>query len=186
MKVVLEKFTFRDFMLFNYENERIYELIYGRLVKMPPPVTEHQRISRKIEFRMIKFVEGRNLGEIFDAPIGVRFSDEIALQPDIIFISKERMHIIKEKYINGVPDLVVEIISKGTKKRDTKVKKAIYERFGVKEYWIVNPFDRSIEVYVLNEEGKYELYSKAKQKGKVRSSILEGFEIALKEVFCES
>ncbi len=179
---VLDKFTFRDFMLFNDENERIYELMYGRLMKMPPPITEHQKIAKRLEFKFYE-LEKKGLGEMFHAPIGVRFSDEIALQPDIIFISKERMHIIKEKYIDGVPDLVVEIISKGTKKRDTKVKKAIYEKFGVKEYWIVNPFDKSIEVYVLNEEGKYELYSKAKQKGKVRSSILEGFEMSLKEVF---
>ncbi len=107
---VLEKLTFKDF-------------------------TYHQKISREIEFRMIKFAEETDLGEIFDDPIGVRFSDEIALQPD------------------GVPDLIVEIISKGTKNRDMKVKKAIYERFGVKEYWIVNPFDRSIDVYALNDRG---------------------------------
>ncbi len=182
MKAILEKFTFKDFMLFNNENERIYELIYGRLIKSPPPIVKHQEISGNIYLKMRVFVENKALGRVFYAPIGVRFSDEIALQPDIIFISKERMHIIKEKYIDGVPDLVVEIISKGTKRRDTKVKKAIYERFGVKEYWIVNPFDKSIEVYALNEEGKYELYSKAKQEGKVKSSVLKGFEIDLKEV----
>ncbi len=183
MKLVLEKFTFKDFMLFNDESEKIYELVYGRLIKMPPPITYHQKVSREIGFRILIFLKEKGLGEMFHAPIGVRFSDEIALQPDIIFISKERMHIIKEKYIDGVPDLVVEIISKGTKKRDTRVKKAIYERFGVKEYWIVNPFNRSIDVYVLNDKGKYELYSSAENKGKVKSKVLDGFILDLKEVF---
>ncbi len=182
MKLVLEKFTFKDFMLFNDENEKIYELIYGRLIKMPPPIVKHQDIVMKISANLYLFVEKYKSGKVLPSPIGVRFSDEIALQPDIIFISKDRSYIIKEKYINGVPDLIVEIISKGTKRRDTRVKKAIYERFGAREYWIVNPFDKSIDVYVLNDRGKYKLYSKAKQEGKVKSSVLKGFEIDLKGV----
>ncbi len=180
---VLAKFTFRDFMLFNDENEKIYELIYGRLIKMPPPIVRHQEIVGKLYVEIYTFLQKKKVGKVLISPVGVRFSDEVALQPDIIFISKERMHIIKEKYIDGVPDLVVEIISKGTKKRDTKVKKAIYKRFGVKEYWIVNPFDKSIEVYILSEEGDYELYSRAKNEGQVESKFLKGFRLDLKEVF---
>ncbi len=182
MRAVLKKFTFKDFMLFNDENEKIYELIYGRLIRMPPPITEHQRIAKRIEAKFYE-LEEKGMGEMFHAPIGVRFSDEVALQPDILFILRGREYIIKEKFIDGVFDLVVEIISKGTKRRDTKIKKEIYERFGVKEYWIVNPFDESIEVYVLNEQGKYGLSLKVKKKGKVRSAILRGFEISLNAIF---
>ncbi len=180
---VLKKFTFKDFMLFNDENEKIYELIYGMLIKMPPPIVRHQDISRNIEFKMWDFVRKRKLGKVFDAPISVRFSDDIALQPDISFISKDRSYIIEEKYIDGTPDLIVEIISKRTKKKDTKIKKRIYEKYGVKEYWIVNPFDKSIEVYVLNDEGKYDLYLRVEKKGKVVSSVLKDFEIDLREIF---
>jgi len=181
--LIKEIYTFKDFMKFNKENEEIYELINGRLIKMPPPLTEHQRIAMKLEVRIFNFIEKNELGIILHAPIGVRFSEKIALQPDIVFILKERKEIIKEKYIDGAPDLVIEIISKGTKNRDLKIKKKIYEQFKVKEYWIVYPKEKKIEVYVLNENGKYELFTSAEKEGKVKSKLLKSFEIDLKEVF---
>ncbi|MEO0186691.1 MAG: Uma2 family endonuclease, partial [candidate division WOR-3 bacterium] len=91
--------------------------------------------------------------------------------------------IIGEKAIMGVPDLIVEIVSPSTTRRDTVVKKEIYENFGVKEYWIVYPDEKAIEVWVLGDKGKYELYSFAEKEGKVKSKVLEGLEIDLKEVF---
>ena len=96
---------------------------------------------------------------------------------------KIRLGIIGEKAIMGPPDLVVEIISPTTVRRDTVVKKGIYEKFGVKEYWIVYPEERAVEVWVLNDDGKYELFSVAEGEGKVKSKVLEGLEIDLKGVF---
>ncbi len=95
--------------------------------------------------------------------------DRYVLQPDILFISKDRLGIIGEKAIMGPPDLVV--------------KKGIYEKFGVRKYWIVYSGERAIEVWVLNDKGKYELFSVAEGEGKVKSKVLEGLEIGLKEVF---
>ncbi len=107
----------------------------------------------------------------------------MVVQPDILFISKGRLEIIGEKAIMGPPDLVVEIISPTTVRRDTVVKKSIYEKFGVRECWIVYPEERAIEVWVLNDEGKYGLFNVAEGEGKVRSKVLEGLEIDLKKVF---
>ncbi len=173
--------TYEDYL--HLEDGKRYEVINGRLYEMPAPTPLHQIISRNLEFLMWSFIQKRGAGQILDAPIDVVLGDRYVLQPDIVFISKNRLGIIGEKAIMGPPDLVVEIISPATVRRDTVVKKGIYERFGVKEYWIVYPEERAVEVWVLNDEGKYELFSVAEGEGKVRSKVLEGLEIDLKEVF---
>ncbi len=176
-----EVWTYEDYL--RLADDRRYELINGRLYEMPAPTPWHQDISRNLEFLMWNFVRDKKLGKVYDAPIDVVLGDRYVLQPDIIFISKERLGIIGEKAIMGPPDLVVEIISPATVRRDTVVKKEIYERFGVREYWIVYSDERAIEVWVLSDEGKYELFSVAEGEGKVKSKVLEGLEVDLKEVF---
>src|SRR6266542_2906772 len=124
-----------------------YQLIGGELVMTPSPVPYHQSVSRKIEFELIKFVEEKKLGEVFDAPIDVYLSETETYQPDIIFISKDRLRIIGEKKIEAAPDLVIEILSPSTAYYDLKHKRRIYESSGVREYWIVDPMEKSVEVY---------------------------------------
>src|SRR4030042_5727949 len=123
----------------------------------PSPITRHQRISRKIVFTLEKFVTENDLGEVFDAPYDVYFDNENVVQPDILFVSKERSNIIGEKNIQGSPDLVIEIISESTAYRDLVQKKKLYARFGVKEYWIVFPGEEFIEIYTLKANA-YTLY----------------------------
>ncbi len=176
-----EVWTYEDYL--RLADDRRYELINGRLYEMPAPTPWHQDISRNLEFLMWNFVRDKKLGKVYDAPIDVVLGDRYVLQPDIIFISKERLGIIGEKAIMGPPDLVVEIISPATVRRDTVVKKEIYEKFGVREYWIVYPEEKAIEVWVLNDKGKYDLFSVTEGEGKVKSKVLEGFEVDLKEVF---
>ena len=185
-KAVVERpkrkvWTYEDYL--RLTDGKRYEIINGRLEEMPAPTPWHQDISRNLEFLMWNFVREKKLGKVYDAPIDVVLEDRYVLQPDIIFISKERLGIIGEKAIMGPPDLVVEIISSATVRRDTIVKKGIYERFGVKEYWIVYPEEKAVEVWSLNDKGKYELFNVAEGEGKVISKVLEGLEIDLKEVF---
>ncbi len=170
--------TYEDYL--KLTDDKRYEVINGRLYEMPAPTPLQQAISRRISLVLARFLKD---GEFFYAPIDVVLGDRYVLQPDIIFISKDRLGIIGEKAIMGSPDLVVEIISPGTVRRDTVVKKEIYERFGVKEYWIVYPEERAVEVWVLSDKGKYDLFSVAEGEGKVKSKVLEGLEIDLKEVF---
>lgn len=159
-----------------------YQLIGGELVMTPSPVPYHQIISRRIEFELVKFVEERKLGEVIDAPMDVYLSETETYQPDIIFISNERLNIIGDKKIEAAPDLVIEILSESTAYYDLKHKKRVYEKSGVKEYWIVDPMEKSIEVYE-NVNGEFKIFDQAMEKGRVNSKLLEGFGVELEKVF---
>ena len=176
-----EVWTYEDYL--RLADDKRYELINGRLYEMPAPTPWHQDVMMEIALIMRVFAKKESRGKVLPSPIDVVLGDRYVLQPDIIFISRERLEIIGEKAIMGPPDLVVEIISPATVRRDTVVKKEIYEKFGVREYWIVYPEEKAIEVWVLNDKGKYDLFSVTEGEGKVKSKVLEGFEVDLKEVF---
>lgn len=175
-----KKYTYEDYLK-TPEDER-YELIEGELLMTPSPIPRHQRISGKLEFELRKFVTENNLGEIFDAPCDVYLDNENVVQPDILFISKERLNIIGEKNIQGAPDLVIEIISEDTAYRDLIQKKKLYARFGVKEYWIVIPGEELIEVYVL-KDNTYMVYKTFNKNETLESPYLKNFKIELKSIF---
>lgn len=159
-----------------------YQLINGNLIMSPAPIPYHQRVSGNIEFLLRSFVKNNNLGEVYYAPIDIYLGEQQTYQPDIIFISKKRLHIIGEKKIEGAPDLVIEILSESTAYYDLKHKKNIYEKTGVKEYWIVDPADKSIEIFV-NKNGRFVLKNTVKEKGAIKSELLKGFKIDLRDVF---
>jgi Uma2 family endonuclease len=159
-----------------------YQLIGGELIMTPSPVPYHQIISRRIEFELLKFVEERKMGEVIYAPMDVYLSEVDTFQPDILFISKERLNIIGEKKIEAAPDLVIEILSESTAYYDLKYKKRVYESSGVKEYWIVDPMDKGIEVYENTDNG-FKLYDSAISSGAIKSKLLEGFSVELEKVF---
>jgi len=179
MKVEEKVWTYKDYLKLN--DDKRYEVINGRLYEMPAPVPEHQRILMIIGVKFYHFVNKESLGLILPSPVDVILSDFTVVQPDLVFISKDRIGIVKDR-IYGAPDLVVEIVSSTSYYRDRYEKFRIYEEAGVKEYWLVYPGEKAIEVWIL-KEGKYELYSIASNEGKVKSKVLEGFEVDLKEVF---
>jgi len=184
MKVKEKIWTYEDYLKLN--DDKRYEVINGRLYEMPAPLFEHQRILKKLAYILISVSEiNVKLGEVITSPFDVILSEDIVVQPDIVFISKENLKNIKEGRLFGVPDLVVEVVSPTSYYRDRYEKFRIYEEAGIKEYWIVYPGEKTIEVWVL-KEGKYELYSIASDEGKVKSKVLEGLEVDLKEVFDES
>jgi len=159
-----------------------YHLIGGELIMTPAPVPYHQIILRRIGFELLKFNEQKNLGEIIFAPIDVYLSETETYQPDIIFISNEKINIIGEKKIESAPDLVIEILSESTAYYDLKHKKRVYEKTGVKEYWIVDPMEKGIEVYE-NVNREFKIFSLAAEKERVNSKLLEGFSVELEKIF---
>lgn len=173
------KFTYDDY--YTLTGEKRYELIEGDLYMVPSPDFYHQIVSGNIEFMLRDFVKKRNLGIVVDAPIDVVLSPEDVLQPDILFISKERRHIITEKNVSGAPDLVIEILSPSTQERDKLVKRNLYAKYGVKEYWIVDPSAKNVEILSLSGQG-YKL-SGVFFIDDVLSSPLIGFTFPLKEAF---
>ncbi len=174
------KYTSEDYLK-TPDDER-YELIEGELLMTPSPIPRHQRISGRLDFELRKFVTENDLGEVFYAPCDVFLDNENVVQPDILFISKDRLNIIGKKNIEGAPDIVIEIISENTAYRDLVQKKRLYAKFGVKEYWIVVPGEELIEVYIL-KNNTFILYKTYSKDDTLESLYLKGLKIGLKNIF---
>lgn len=163
------------------EGER-YELLEGDLQMTPAPNPRHQRISRRIGVALNEHVEKHALGEVFHSPIDVVLSQTTVVQPDILFISRARSEIVGREAITAAPDLVVEILSPSSTERDRVTKRRLYGRFGVREYWIVDPEARSIEVCV--HDGRELVTHGVWQEGmEAESPLLQGFRLAVRPIF---
>ncbi len=173
-------YTYEDYL--ETPDDKRYELIKGELIMTPAPKPYHQWISENIQFELGKFVRQKKMGKVFDSPCDVYFDNENVLQPDILFIAKERLGIIGEKNIHGAPDLVIEILSESTAYRDLVQKKKIYAKFGVKEYWIVDPGEKNVELHVLKEE-LFELAGRFSENEIFQSVLLDGFTMNLEDIF---
>ncbi len=180
IEIKKKTFTYKDYE--KLPEGSPYQLIGGDLVMTPSPVPYHQDILGKIFYELRKFIEEKNLGKIYLAPLDVYFLETETYQPDIIFISKERLNIIGEKKIEGPPDLIIEVLSPQTAYYDLRIKKDTYEKSGVKEYWIVDPIQKIIEIFG-NKKGKFESVSTAKSEGVVKSDLLNGLSVTVKEIF---
>lgn len=133
------------------------QLIDNNLVMSPSLLDVHQVAIGEIFLSMATYVKRHRLGKVRIAPYDVYLDEHNAFQPDIAFVSTERMHIIKQDGIHGAPDLIVEILSPATGKYDEHEKKRVYERCGVKEYWLVNPKDKAVRGYELVDNTYREL-----------------------------
>ena len=174
------KLTYEDYRRMP-EDER-YELIEGELIMAAAPNRAHQTTQRKLGLRMGSFVETEDLGEVFFSPFDVVLSEHNTFQPDIIFVSKENAGIITDANIQGAPDLVVEIISPSSTGRDWVVKRDLYARHGVKEYWLIDPINRTLWVMLL-KDGYLELAGEYREGDTVTASTIEGFSVSASDIF---
>lgn len=160
-----------------------YQLIEGELIMTLAPNPLHQMFSGNLFKKISRFVDEKGLGIVLYSPVDVYLDSENVYQPDIVFISKEQQGIIKDDGIHGAPGMIIEILSPSTAYYDMKKKYKVYERSAVKEYWIVDPEMKGIEVFSLKAEGGFELISKAYETGSIKSKMLDGFEAAIEEIF---
>ena len=174
------KLTYEDYR--TTPEDKRYELLDGELTMAPAPRTSHQSVQIALGSRMYGFVEAEGLGQVFLAPTDVVLSDTDVVQPDILFVSSERAHIITEDNIQDAPDLVIEILSPGTAERDRGFKRALYARHGVREYWLVGPDSATVTVLALEEEG-FEVVGTYGEGETFASPTLGGLEISIDEVF---
>ncbi|HMD98538.1 MAG TPA: Uma2 family endonuclease [Terriglobia bacterium] len=123
-----------------------YELINGEIVESATPDVEHQRGTGRLFRRLADHVEQHDLGEVLIGPCHVVLDADTRLDPDIMFISKDRFSIVKPEHVAGAPDLVVEVTSEWTRMIDRLVKRDRYLEFGVQEYWLLDPFEPRLEV----------------------------------------
>lgn len=187
MEVLASKITYKEFAKMDFpENDAfLYELINGELVRKNAPSGEHQFVQSELFYRLMHFVTEKKLGRMFSSPTAVILSEENAPQPDLVFLSQEKMKLLDPEWgIQGAPDLVVEIVSPSSYKRDHLEKKKLYGQYGIAEYWIVDPSYRAIEIYVL-KDGTYELHAFGIETEQVTSQVLKGFSLEVNTVFME-
>ncbi len=175
------KFTYEDYR--TTPEDKRYELLDGDLLMTPAPNLKHQRVQFELGSRLGRFIKDRALGEFFFAPCDVVLSDHDVVQPDLLFVSREREHLLSGgDAVRGAPDLVVEILSPATADRDRGYKHALYARHGVAEYWLVDPTDETIAIHRLRD-GALAVAHTFGRGQTLRSPLLAGFALDLRDVF---
>ena len=160
-----------------------HEIIYGELYELPPPSLEHQEILMRLVALLLPEVRSV-AGRMLLAPVGVFMPGTEPVQPDLLVLTQERMHLRSERGIEGAPDLLVEVLSPGNTKHDRVTKRLLYVQGGVREYWLVDPQARSIEVLVL-EDGEYRTLVQACGNEPVTSTVLSQLSFPASAVFEE-
>jgi Uma2 family endonuclease len=141
------KLTYEDYVHFPEDGQR-HELIDGEHFVTPTPVRKHQAIVTNLCGMMWSYLQVRPIGRIFVAPFDVIFSNFDVVQPDLLYLSRQRLTEVETSpWVKGAPNLVVEVGSSSTRKRDETIKRRLYERFGVEEYWVIDPELDAIHVY---------------------------------------
>lgn len=158
-----------------------HELIDGELFVSPSPIPVHQIVSLNIVRHLDRLVVDENLGQVLYAPVDIRLTPDNVLIPDIIFIAQDRVHIIGSKTVDAPPDLVIEILSPGTRQRDLGLKRDTYARFGEQEYWIVDPAARIVTVLALVSDRYHHV--PLGEAGSIQSRVLPRLDLGLDQVF---
>jgi len=174
-------YTYQDYLKLPDDGIR-YEIINGELVMSPAPTVGHQRTLREFLLTIGNFLRKNPLGEVLPAPTDVILSDINILQPDLVLVLREKYDIFTRENIQGAPDLVIEVLSRGTEKRDRIEKLRAYERFGVQEYWMANHEREWVEVW-RRARGKFVLHKRFERNHILTTPLLSGLKIRLTKIF---
>jgi Uma2 family endonuclease len=180
------KLTYDDYLLFPDDGKR-HELIDGEHFVTPSPSTRHQRISGNLYFLIRNWLEEHPVGQLFYAPLDVIFSNFDVVEPDLLYMSNERAaQIATGQHVQGVPELVIEIASPGTRKRDETIKRRLYERFGVTEYWVVDPDLDAVRVYRRSGDHFGRPIELSREAGDVlTTTLLPQLDLSLQRIFAD-
>ena len=178
------KLTYADFLRFPDDGRR-HELIDGVHVVTPSPATVHQRIVARLTVALSACLDASGLGEVFTAPFDVVLSEHDVVEPDLLVVLREQQEILTDLHVRGAPALVIEVLSPGTRRRDEGAKRRTYDRFGVQEYWLVNPAARSVSILRRESSGGLSLADTltADAESKLTTSLLPGLVIDLPKLF---
>ncbi len=159
-----------------------YEIIGGQLIVSPSPSYRHQRASFKLGSALDTFLTDTGVGQAVAAPMDVYLSPNDVVQPDLLVVLEGRAEIIQNRGIMGAPDVVIEIVSPSSIETDFLRKSKLYELYGVREYWIVNPESQMVSVQTLHDD-RFEITGEYSHDDLLTSSVLEGFELAVSVLF---
>ena len=180
------KLTSDDFLLFPDDGQR-HELIDGEHYVTPSPASKHQQIVWNLNGLLYNYLHEHPVGKAFGAPLDVVFSHFDVVEPDLLFISAERARtVLTEKNVQGAPDLVIEIGSPSTRKRDETIKRRLYEKFGVAEYWVVDPELDAIKIYRRDGDRYRRVAELTLEAGDTLTSpLMPGLSLPLSKIFEE-
>jgi Uma2 family endonuclease len=178
---VIPKLTYKQFRRLPDDGKQ-YELIHGEVHFTPAPTTRHQFVLRNLTGSLLQYLAKNPLGELAFAPLDVLLGDDTALQPDLIFVSNARARIIREAFIEGAPDLVVEILSTSTAAHDRATKLPVYAQSGVAEVWLIDSQAKTVEVLKL--QGKKYLVDATQAGDQVlASNLFPDWQLPLTDLF---
>ena len=180
----IDKLTYEDYAVIP-EDGRRHEILDGVHVVSPAPKSKHQRVVLEVAYSLRAYAKPRGLGTVYVAPFDVLLTDYDIVQPDVVFVSDERRLIVNESNCAGAPDLVAEVVSASTRRRDLVDKRKLYEAAGVREYWIVDPEIDTVQVFRLVDEGRFERVEElsAERGDMLTSPLLEGWRVPLEDLF---
>jgi Uma2 family endonuclease len=177
------KFIYEDYLLFPDDGRR-HELIGGEHYVTAAPNENHQIAAGNLYLDLGTFVRDKGLGRVFFSPYDLVLSEEDVVQPDLLFISRERAALAKRQGTPAIPDLVIEILSDSTRKVDETVKRKLYEWAGVQEYWIVDPVLETVKVYRLKDDSYERTAELSSEAGdRLETPLLPGLIIAVDQIF---
>jgi Uma2 family endonuclease len=181
---VISRLTFDDFVHFPDDGNR-HELIDGVHCVTPSPDVRHQAIVLRLAVEIATYLKQHPIGRVFVSPLDVVLSHHDVVEPDVLYVANDQTAILTEKNIQGPPALVVEVLSHSTRKRDAQTKRRLFERTGVREYWLVDPELDTVQVLRLSPEGKLVRIAdlSAEDDETLSTPLLPGCVIALRDLF---
>lgn len=180
---VQTRLTYDDLLLLPFDGNR-HELLDGDHFMTPSPNTKHQRLVSRLNYAFVAYLDRHPVGQIFPAPYDVVLSPHDVCEPDLVFVAADRSAIVTAANIQGAPTLVIEILSEGTRKIDEVFKRARYERFGIPEYWIVDPELETVKIFHGSAQGYGRPEERSLERNEVlTSSLLPDFHLPLALLF---
>jgi len=177
------RLTYDDFLLFPEDGLR-HEIIDGEHYVTPSPNPRHQVLVGRLHFEIELFLRAHpGTGQVFLAPLDVLFTKWDVVEPDLLFIAADQDGIVTDKNVQGAPALVVEIASPGTRRRDEQIKRQLFDRGGVREYWIVDPHLNVVRVFRRQADGSFPQAEELSREGALTTPLLPGLEVLLADLF---
>ncbi len=179
------RFTYDDLVAMFPEGDRLrHELIAGEHFVTPSPTNRHQELSIRLTISIGVHLEGHSAqGKLYAAPFDVVMTPYDVVEPDLLVVLGDQLHILTEANVKGVPGLVVEILSPGTRKRDQTLKRQLFDREGVREYWMVDPDRNQVAVHRRGTDGSFPLVTTLDASGTLTTPLLPGWSVALGLLF---
>ena len=177
------RLTYDDFLLFPDDGLR-HEIIDGQHYVTPSPTLRHQVLLGRLFFEIELFLRSNpETGRVFLAPLDVVFTKWDVVEPDLLFVADDQDAIVTDKNVQGAPALVVEIVSPGTRRRDEQIKRQLFDRAGVREYWIVDPDVSVVRVFRRHTDGTFPPVAEFAGENVLRTPLLPGFELRVTALF---